>query len=250
MNQLIRIVAAVVDTKKAVLYKQDGSTVEILQGDSRLRPILEHITPLLTKQGFADVDLSTPNSWKEFEEKTSGTVRFFRIAKDKLKRLFGGNSEPVAPTTVGHVPVGRAIAGDHIGITEYVKITAPYGGGLVITPVEGAEQPVQTAEAPTEAKAASRPVEPLEAAQTATDKPVDIKKVAAKAKNESVSLTKEASKVLTQTDVVKAMWDAAIGGDSAKAKELLAFKKKAKKGWQVWGLPSTAGDTLKALLDD
>ena len=503
MNQLTRIVAAVVDTKKAVLYQHDGSTVEILQGDARLRPILEHITPLLTKQGYADVDLSTPNSWKEFEEKSSGTVRFFRIAKDKLKRLFGDSTKLVAPTIVGHVPVddsqkaliaieeiakhavpaksssfnetnvasqrptveangstpndrandghdryfdkhketivavtesgkvipgveriksqfsgavhngntlgltvflerlgtviekrrhtaedllrflergdlpiaddgsiiiykrltrrdgkyvdshskkviqqvgsfvhmdeslvdpnrrnecsnglhvarrgyissfsgdvvvlakvrpedviavpnydankmrvcgyhiiaeltapqfqaitsnrpiseaedgtellGRAIAGDHIGITEYVKITQSLGGGLIITPVEDAEQPAKADEAPTKAKAMPKAVEPLEAEQAVRDKPVDVKKVAAMAKDDSVSLTKEAPKTFTQADVVKSMWDAALSGDNCKAQELLDFKKKAKKGWTVWGLPTTAGDVLKSLLKE
>lgn len=504
MNHLTRIVAAVVDIKKAVLYKQDGSTVEILQGDSRLRPILEHITPLLTKQGYADVDLATPNSWKEFEEKSSGTVRFFRIAKDKLKKFFSSESEQVAPISVGNVPLapeakalnaideiakhavpvkaasfeeskvaiqrptaesdgstpndrsndgkdgyfdkhpetivaitqtgkvipgveriksqfagavkngntkglelfldrigaviekrrhtvedllrflergdlpiaddgsiviykrlcrqddkyvdphtkkviqrvgsfvhmdeklvdpnrrnecsnglhvarrgyigsfsgdvvvlakvrpedviavpdydankmrvcgyhiiaelttaqfqvitsnrpisaaeggtallGKAIAGNHIGIIEYVKINAQQGGDLVITPVEGAIEPLEAVEADPLPEVPTKAVEPLEAAVASKDDPVDVKKVAAKAKDDSVSLDKaEPAKPVTQTDVVKAMWDEVIGGDTAKAKELLAFKKKAKKGWQVWGLPSTAGDTLKALLDD
>ena len=67
----------------------------------------------------------------------------------------------------------------------------------------------------------------------------------------NVSLTDEPKAApVTQTDVVKALWDAAIGGDQSKARELIAFKKKAKKGWSVWGLPSTAGDTLKALIEN
>lgn len=105
------------------------------------------------------------------------------------------SNRPISAAEGGTALLGKAIAGNHIGIIEYVKINAQQGGDLVITPVEGA-------------------VEPLEAAVASKDDPVDVKKVA------------------------------------AKAKELLAFKKKAKKGWQVWGLPSTAGDTLKALLDD
>lgn len=142
------------------------------------------------------------------------------------------SNRPISEAEGGKELLGKAIAGDHVGVLEYVKITQQRGEGLVITPVEGA-------------------VEPLEAAVAATDAPVDVKKVAAKAKDETVSLDKaEPAKPITQTDVVKAMWDEAIGGDSAKARELLAFKKKAKKGWQTWGLPSTAGDTLKALLDD
>lgn len=503
MNHLTRIVAAVVDTKKAILYRQDGLTVEILQGDARLRPILEHITPLLSKQGYADVDLSTPNSWKEFEEKTSGTVRFFRIAKSKLKSLFGGKeAEAVEPTVIGDIPVHgkllnaideiskhavpvasdgfnedtvapqrptavdgttpsdrsndgkedyfdkhtdtivavtktgkvvpgveriksqfggavtsnntkgleaflerigtvierrrhtvedllrflergdlpiaddgsiiiykrlyrrgshyvdphtkkvtqqvgssvymdeslvdpnrrnecsnglhvarrgyisqfsgdvivlakvqpedviavpdydankmrvcryhiifeltedqfkvicankplsaasggeallyKAITGDHTGIIEYVKIGGPHGTCVSITPVEGAES-VQTAipETPN-TDALGKTARPLEADGVGpADKPVDVKRVTEKVKDANVSLSEAAvPKPTTQTEIVKVMWDLALAGDLAKADELLAYKKKTKKGWHVWGLPSSAGDTLKALLED
>ena len=501
MQQLTRIVAAVVDTTKAVLYKADGNTVEILQGDTRLRPLLEHITPLLTTQGYADVDLSSENSWKEFEEKTSGTVRFFRVAKDRLKSLFTGKADPVAPTSVGRLPVqnalneimehatpvrasdfnedrvapqrptvesdgntpndrandgkdghfdkhpdtivavtksgkvipgleriksqfagavrngntkglevflerigkvierrrhtvedllrfmergdlpiandgtiviykklyrrdghyvdphtkkvrqkigsyvfmdeslvdpnrrnecsnglhvarrgyvsgfsgdvivlakvrpedviavpdydankmrvcgyhiiaeltpaqyqaisgnrpmsdaeggkellGKAIAGDHVGVLEHVKITKQQGEGLEISPQKpsGKAQKKAKKAAVTKTKAKTvKPVKALEAAVAATDTPVNVKKVVAKTKDANVSLTDEPKAApVTQTDVVKALWDAAIGGDQSKARELIAFKKKAKKGWSVWGLPSTAGDTLKALIEN
>ena len=99
MSNKTRIVAAVVDTTKAILYKENGETLEILQGDPRLRPILEEITPLLSRYGFADIDLTSENSWKEFEEKSSG-FRFFKIAKDKLKSFFGMDNK-VQPKVVG-----------------------------------------------------------------------------------------------------------------------------------------------------
>lgn len=103
MTKLTRIVAVVVDTQKAILYKEDGTTVTILQGDERLRPMLEHLTPEISAKGYADVDLYTENSWKDFEEKSS--VRFFRIAKEKLKSFFGTkkNTGIVAPQTIGIV---------------------------------------------------------------------------------------------------------------------------------------------------
>ena len=511
MQKLIRIVAAVVDTKKAVLYKKDGTTVEILQGDTRLRPLLEHITPLLSTQGYADVDLSTENSYKEFEKKQTG-VRFFRIAKEKLKNLFGGKTEPVKPTVVGMLPsternksaieeimqhatpvqaaefsedsvavqrptveadgrtpndsrpnegvddhfdkspdtivavtktgkvvpgveriksqitnaaktgntkgmtifferagrvierrghtiedllrfmergdlpvaddgsiiiykklyrrdghyvdphtqkvkqkigsyvhmdekmvdpnrrnecsnglhvarrgyvgsfsgdvivlakvrpedviavpdydankmrvcgyhilfelspaqytainrnrpiseaeggtqlLGKAISGDHVGVLEHVKITQAKGGGLEITPAN--EKPKAKAKKDTAKKKAAskktkpkpkkkavKTVKPLEAAVVTSDKPVSVKKLAAKVTDQNVSLSEEVAPQVTQTDVVKALWDKALGGNKGAARELLDFKKKAKKGWKVWGLPDTAGDTLKALLN-
>ena len=511
MQNLTRIVAAVVDTKKAILYKEDGSVVEILQGDARLRLVLEHITPLLTTQGYADIDLNTPNSFKEFEEKSS--VRFFKIAKTKLKELLQGKNHLVDPTVLGTIPIadvinsrmstvqeimqhatpvkapefnedkvapqrptaidgktpsdsranegsdghydkheetivavtknnkivpgveriksqfdgaakngnikgmeiflerlgrviekrnhtiedllrfmergdlpiaddgtiviykklyrrdgyyvdphtqkvkqkvgsfvhmdeklvdpnrrnecsnglhvarrgyvgnfngdvivlakvrpedviavpdydankmrvcgyhiifeldkaqyqaintnrpisnaeggnellGRAISGDHVGVLEHVKINGPKGEGLEITEKTPKNEPAKPMKAKKKAaakkvaakkKAAkARPVKPLEAHQPISDKPVDVKKVAAKAKDSTKSLAEEEPKIITQADAVKAMWDQAISGDKAEAKKLLELKKKAKKGWAVWGLPNTAGDTLKALLN-
>lgn len=496
MQQLTRIVAAVVDTTKAILYKADGNTVEILQGDTRLRPLLEHITPLLSTQGYADVDLSSENSWKDFEEKTNSTVRFFRIAKDRLKSLFTDKADPVAPTQVGRLPIqsavdeilqhatpvkasdfsedrvapqrptveadgrtpndrtndgadghfdkhpdtivavtktgkvipgveriksqfagavrdgntkglevflerigkvierrrhtvedllrfmergdlpiandgtiviykklfrrdghyvdphskkviqkvgsyvymdeslvdpnrrnecsnglhvarrgyvgtfsgdvivlakvrpedviavpdydankmrvcgyhiiaeltpaqyqaingnrpmsqaeggsellGRAIAGDHVGILEHVKIGGEMGSNLSITSQKPSDKTQKKAKRGKVKPA--KPVKALEAAVVSTDAPVNVKKVAAKVKDSNVSLAdKTETEPVTQTDVVKSLWDAAISGDRSKARELIAYKKKAKKGWAVWGLPPTAGDTLKALLDD
>lgn len=104
MTNLTRIVAIVIDTKKAVLYKHDGTTVELLQGDERLRPIVEHATPLLSSQGWAEVDLQLNNDWKDFEEKTNGAVRLFRIAKSKLANLFGRKTEPLQEGSIGQVP--------------------------------------------------------------------------------------------------------------------------------------------------
>lgn len=113
MTNLTRIVAAIVDTKKATFYKEDGTTIVILQGDVRLRPLLEQITPLLASQRYADVDLSpTDNSYKDFEEKTNGAVRFFRIAKSKLASIFGAKKEePVQPVGyLGELPKEKATA--------------------------------------------------------------------------------------------------------------------------------------------
>ena len=511
MQQLIRIVAAVVDTKKAILYREDGTTIEILQGDARLRPLLENVTPLLVQQGYADIDLSTPNSFKEFEEKS--TVRFFKIAKTKLKELLHGKNQPVDPMVVGTVPIAdvvnnrlsavkeimqhstpvaskdfnedkvapqrptvidgktpndsranegcdghydkheetivavtktnkvipgmeriksqfdgavksgsvkgmeiflerlgrviekrnhsiedllrfmergdlpvaddgsiviykklyrrdghyvdphtqkvkqkigsfvhmdeklvdpnrrnecsnglhvgrrgymgsfngdvlvlakvrpedviavpdydankmrvcgyhiifeldkaqyqainsnrpisdaeggsellsRAIAGDHVGVLEHVRIGAAKGESLEITEKAPKKEPAKPVKAKKKAaakkvaakkKAAkARPVKPLEVHEHKSDKPVDVKKIAAKAKDSKKSLSEEEPKIITQADAVKTMWDKALGGNKGEAQKLLKLKKKAKKGWTVWGLPSTAGDTLKALLD-
>ena len=105
MKQMTRIIAVVVDVKKAIFYRQDGTTYELLQGDDRLRPLLELVTPLINTWGYADIDLSTENSFKAFEEKSTGGFRFFKVAKDKLKSFFSGDpKEPVAPLVSGVLP--------------------------------------------------------------------------------------------------------------------------------------------------
>lgn len=134
MTNLTRIVAAIVDTKKATLYKEDGTTIVILQGDARLRPLLEQITPLLASQRYADVDLSTAeNSYKDFEEKTTGAVRFFRIAKSKLANILGTKQETVEPAVVGQfgTPPGNVsiAAKNLVAVEEIMKHAVPVTSG-------------------------------------------------------------------------------------------------------------------------
>ena len=106
-----RVIAAVVDTHNLTLYKGDGETIVIPQGDPRIRPILDTAIPNLVKYGYADVDLSainTPSEYAEFEKASRGAVKMFRIAKSKLMGLFGKKEvepvEPVVPMSYGAIP--------------------------------------------------------------------------------------------------------------------------------------------------
>jgi len=110
-SNLTRILAAVVDTHNLTLYKENGETVVIPQGDTRIRPILDTAVPLLIKQGYADISLAeiySPSDYAQFEEASSGTVKLFRVAKSKLMGLFGKKQEvpvePVAPMIAGILP--------------------------------------------------------------------------------------------------------------------------------------------------
>ncbi len=107
----IRVLAAVVDTSNLTLYRESGESVVIPQGDPRIRPILDVAVPQIVKQGYADVDLSTlqsPSDYAQFEEASNGAIKLFRIAKNKLKGLFGKKDpEPVMlvePMSAGIVP--------------------------------------------------------------------------------------------------------------------------------------------------
>lgn len=106
-----RIVAAILDTHQLVLYKEDGETIEIPQGDVRVKRIIDEVTTPLSTNGWADVEIGYPeevqNHYAEFEGQTSGVVRFFRVAKKFVKNLFNPatDAEPVAPVALGQVPV-------------------------------------------------------------------------------------------------------------------------------------------------
>lgn len=115
------IVAAVVDTQQLTMYKEDGSTLIIKQGDDRLRPIVDQITPILLKNEVATIDFDhAPNPYNTFEEKSSGLVKFFRVAKKVVSSLFG-SSAPVEPAIVGRFP-GTAQADDSKLATAQVAI--------------------------------------------------------------------------------------------------------------------------------
>jgi len=106
-----RIIAAVVDIRQLTIYKEDGSTVIIPQGDPRLARIVAEATPALARNEVAEVylDIEVVNHYKEFEDNSNGLVKLFRIAKNKLKCLFAicdNKEEPkiLHPISLGSVP--------------------------------------------------------------------------------------------------------------------------------------------------
>ena len=99
----IKIVAAIVDTKQLTLYREDGETIVIKQGDTRLRTVLDQVTPQIVSRGYAEIEVGVINVVTSFEqfEKKSGVVRFFKVAREKLANLF---APPVDATAVGKKP--------------------------------------------------------------------------------------------------------------------------------------------------
>ena len=105
----IRIAAAILNTQHLKLYKPDGEVITLNQGDSRIRPILDQAVPQINRQGYADVSLEElvpVNSYTEFEEKSNGVVKFFRVAKSKLAGLFKSKEAAPLPEAleVGTIP--------------------------------------------------------------------------------------------------------------------------------------------------
>jgi len=112
MTNIIKIVAAVVDTAQVTFYKQDGSTLIIPQGDSRLAVIVRQITPVCARGEVAEIDLDafpdeSARTFIDYEERSGGVIKFLRIAKNKLASFFGSTApefEPVSEQEVGLVP--------------------------------------------------------------------------------------------------------------------------------------------------
>lgn len=128
-NTTIRIIAAVVDTHALVLYKEDGTTLDIPQGDFRVRAILDKAVPLLVHQGYADISLDSikpKNDYSEFE-KASGAIKLFKVAKNKLKEWFGIKEEPdtpVIPMSFGKIPNQTMAAIEEI-LQHATPVSAP-----------------------------------------------------------------------------------------------------------------------------
>jgi hypothetical protein len=104
----IRVIAAVLDTQHLLLYKEDGSTISIPQGDIRLQKILDTVVPQINRQGWAEFKEEHLNSYAGFEKKTG--IKLFRVLKETVKSLFSTDEErahvdTTKPITVGKVPV-------------------------------------------------------------------------------------------------------------------------------------------------
>lgn len=94
MNQInnlhLRVIAITVDTKKITLYDEKGDTHTLQQGDPRVPAIIKHAVPLVNNHKVAVVDMTVPKSqhYQDVEEKSSGLVKLFRVAKRKVQELF------------------------------------------------------------------------------------------------------------------------------------------------------------------
>lgn len=139
----IRVIAAIVDTKQLRLYKEDGSTVDIPQGDARLVRLLEqckslsnpkafHLPINESGQAYVEVQFEVPekvreNAFGDYEKKAGGFTKFFRVVKTKISHLFGDgqiDDTPIAhvpPTQLGKLPTLDAAIADIMTHAESVS---------------------------------------------------------------------------------------------------------------------------------
>ncbi len=92
--EMISIIALAVDSRNLTLWKPDGSTVVYPQSDPRVARIVSEAQTkgLGTTQDQIEVNIAPEvelrTEYLEAEKNTNGFVRFFKVAKAKLKEFF------------------------------------------------------------------------------------------------------------------------------------------------------------------
>lgn len=123
----IRVVGARADKKMVVFYLESGEELIIKQGDHRLGDLLDVVIPITSRGETAVVSLQDFSVYAAFEQKSQGLTKFFRIAKDKVKGFFGGQTN----THETHIPeegkqaILRAIAGEVMTEDEVIEHGKP-----------------------------------------------------------------------------------------------------------------------------
>lgn len=152
----IRVVSAVADKKQAVLYLEDGNQIILKQGDHRLGDLLDIIIPITAKGEVAVVSLEDFSIYAAFEKKTTGMTRFFKLAKDKVKGFFGGQTDThkaVIPEE-GKAAIIAAVMGESMTEEEVmqhgepVNLTDDVGPEEVVVAVVTTPAQPATADAP------------------------------------------------------------------------------------------------------
>lgn len=128
MSKKITVVAAAVNQEELTLYRPDGSTEIIPQGDPRVRKILEQIQPAILRGEQVEVDLADlqENHYKEVEKQTNGLIRFFKVARTKIKSFFETQNDQVTPIpngTFGVLPKPEDVTAAPVP-TQEQKLTA------------------------------------------------------------------------------------------------------------------------------
>lgn len=91
----IRVVAAIADKAKVILYKEDGDTLTVSQGDYRLQALMDEIIPITARGEVAVISLTKFSVYADFQEQSKGVVRFYKANR----RALGSLGKPVDPNS-------------------------------------------------------------------------------------------------------------------------------------------------------
>lgn len=100
----ITIVAMVADSATITLYLDDGTDMVLKSNEYRTQEIVDKIMPFISNHKKAKIDIEDYQVYNQFEKKTGGLVRFFRIAKTAVASIFGPDpdEEPKQPAFKPH----------------------------------------------------------------------------------------------------------------------------------------------------
>jgi len=137
-KQELRIVSAVADKKQTVLYLEDGNTIILKQGDHRLGDLLNVVIPVTTRGEIAVVNLTDFSVYAAFEQKSGGMIKFFKMAKDKVKGWFGGQKDThqLHIPEKGKVALLKAVKGETLAEEEVLTHGQPVGVDDAVGPDE------------------------------------------------------------------------------------------------------------------
>ncbi|QDH84730.1 RIIB lysis inhibitor [Achromobacter phage vB_AxyP_19-32_Axy24] len=175
------------------------------------------------------------------------------LSKDQYQKLLADKS--FTDDKEGQLLLGRIMEGRHIPVTNKVRITAERGGGIIIEDVDktASVPDIQPENAPVPEKPSKAP----KRLATSLDNP-NVKKTAQRPATQAAAAPVAVKDVLKKADTLKKGGQVAQAAElfkaftDAKTKQaekdaaqaLLDFKKKAKKGWAVLGLPEDTGTEL------
>ena len=110
--ELISIIALAVDSRNLTLWKPDGSTVVYPQSDPRVARIVSEAQTkgLGTTKDLIEVNIAPEVTLRieylEAEKNTNGFVRFFKVAKAKLKEFFEDGTGVSPARTIPDIKLG------------------------------------------------------------------------------------------------------------------------------------------------
>lgn len=111
--ELISIIALAVDSRNLTLWKPDGSTVVYPQSDPRVARIVSEAQTkgLGTTHDQIEVNIAPEvelrTEYLEAEKNTNGFVRFFKVAKAKLKEFFEDGTSVQPARTIPDIKLGN-----------------------------------------------------------------------------------------------------------------------------------------------
>jgi len=128
MSEAIRIVAAVVDKLQLTMYREDGTSIIVPQGDPRIRVLTDKVVPAIDQEGFClldQKDLAVANHYEDAETSMNGFIKFFRMIKQEAEKLLSQFAEPVEPTgLVGEIPDAAKQGQEHTAPVKQTRSMA------------------------------------------------------------------------------------------------------------------------------